>query len=258
MLYAASLEQLFNSTLGPAFDKQSGDTFTGFADGSDALASEIKGKVRKADVFISASPSVNATLQGPANGNWVSWYASLATAPLVLGYNPHSRFASQIRSRPWYDVIDLPGFRVGRSDPATDPKGKLTVTALKDAESTQGATGLASVLSSTSNVFPEESLVGELQSGQLDAGFFYSNEAKAAGIPTVPLAPISLGASFTATVVNRAPHPGPAAAFVAFLYSAQGQRILSQSGLALASPPKVSGSTAAVPPGLRSALNLKQ
>ena len=45
-------------------------------------------------MFVSASPAVNATLEGAANGNWVSWYATFATTPLVLGYNPTSKFAA--------------------------------------------------------------------------------------------------------------------------------------------------------------------
>ena len=256
VLYAGSLAHLFESTLAPAFDKSSGDSFTGFAAGSKELASEVKGKVRRADVFLSASPKVNATLEGSANGDWVSWYASLASAPLVLGYDPHSAFAARIRTQPWYDVIDLPGFRVGRTDPSLDPKGALTVEAIHQAEGIAHAPGLAAVVDSTSNVFPEESLVGELQSGQLDAGFFYTNEAKAAGIPTVSLAPVHVGASYTVTVLARAPHPAEAAAFVAYLYSAAGRRILEASGLDVAPRPHVTGDAGAVPPALRTVLGV--
>jgi molybdate/tungstate transport system substrate-binding protein len=255
VLYAASLEHLFESTLGPAFDKSSGDSFTGFAGGSEELASDIKGKVRQADVFLSANPKVNARLEGTANGDWVSWYSTLASAPLVLGYNPHSRFAARIKSQPWYDVISLPGFRVGRTDPHLDPKGQLTVEALREIEAKEHV-NLAPVISSTTDVFPEETLVGELQSGQIDAGFFYSNEAKAAGIPTVSLAPVALQASYTVTVVNRAPHAAEAAAFVAWLYSPAGQRILARSGLNLPGHPQVAGDTAAVPRALRSVLGV--
>ena len=32
------------------------------------------------------------TLEGTANGDWVSWYAAFATSPLVLGYYPKSNF----------------------------------------------------------------------------------------------------------------------------------------------------------------------
>jgi molybdate/tungstate transport system substrate-binding protein len=254
VLYAASLQQLMNTTIGPAFTKASGATFSGFPAGSSELANQIKGHVRTADVFLSASPTTNASLEGPANGDWVSWYTSLASAPLVLGYNPHSRFVHALTTQPWYQVIDQPGFRVGRTDPTLDPKGQLTVKAIQQAEPLPGASGLSSVLASSSNVFPEESLVGNLQSGQLDAGFFYSNEAKAAGIPTVLLHPVDLSAAYTVTVVNRAPHEQAAVAFVAFLYSSTGQTIMRNAGLTLASPPALTGPADAVPAPLRPAL----
>ena len=257
VLYAASLEHLMATGIGPAFDAASGASFTGFAGGSDALANEIKGKVRQADVFVSASPSVDSGLEGSANGGWVRWYASLASAPLVLGYNPRSRFAAQIepgpKSRPWYEVVTEPGFLLGRTDPKLDPKGRLTAKAIEQAETAAHAPRLAGVLTSTSSVFPEESLVGELQSGQLDAGFFYSNEAMAAGIPTVPLSPVHLSASYTVTVVERAPHEAAAVAFVGFLYSPAGQRVLAAAGLVLAAPPAVVGPVSAVPLALRGA-----
>jgi len=55
-------------------------------------------------------------------------------------------------------------------------------------------------------VFPEETLVGRLQAGQLDArAFFYANEAKEAGIPTVTLGAIQLAATYTVTVLDKAP-----------------------------------------------------
>ena len=72
VLYAASLENLMNTRLGPAFEKATGDSFSGYPAGSKELASDIKGKVRRGDVFISASPKVDATLRGAANGDWVS------------------------------------------------------------------------------------------------------------------------------------------------------------------------------------------
>jgi molybdate/tungstate transport system substrate-binding protein len=42
--------------IGPAFDKATGDTFQGFAGGSTELANQIKGQLRRGDVFISANP----------------------------------------------------------------------------------------------------------------------------------------------------------------------------------------------------------
>ncbi|HET6963915.1 MAG TPA: extracellular solute-binding protein [Acidimicrobiales bacterium] len=240
VLYAGSLVTLMDHHVGPAFQAATGLTLSGVSGDSGSLAGEIKGGTQQGDVFISASPSKDQILEGPANGDWVGWYANFATSDLVLGYNPHSRFASQLRSSPWYDVVTRPGFLLGRTDPSTDPKGKLTVTALADAAAQGAPTGPLS--KSTSNVFPESTLVGRLQSGQLDAGFFYAVEAASAGIPTVPLTGIaSLQAHYTVTVLNRAPHPAAAAEFVRYLLGPQGAAELAREGLTVARPIDVSG-----------------
>src|SRR5271169_4606088 len=78
VLYAGSLLDLMQRQIGPAFARATGYTVSGFSAGSTALASEIKGGTQQGDVFISASPAVNTTLEGSANGNWVSWYAAFA------------------------------------------------------------------------------------------------------------------------------------------------------------------------------------
>ncbi|HTZ01983.1 MAG TPA: substrate-binding domain-containing protein, partial [Xanthobacteraceae bacterium] len=62
VLYAGSLVNLMEHGIGPAFDKASGDTFQGFAGGSNKVANEIKGKLRQGDVFVSANPKVNDSL----------------------------------------------------------------------------------------------------------------------------------------------------------------------------------------------------
>src|SRR5262249_60550123 len=100
---------------------------------TSSLATMHKGMFRQWDVFVSSSPSVNKTLMGPSNGNWVSWYVTFANSPLVIGSNPHSRFAADLKTKPWYEVITEPGIHIGRTDPATDPKGKLTEMALAQA-----------------------------------------------------------------------------------------------------------------------------
>lgn len=84
-------------------------------------------------MFISANPSVNARLQSAANGNWVSWYVTFACAPLMIGYNPGSKFAADLKSKPWYQVIAQPGFKLGTTNPQVDPNGKFAQQALTDA-----------------------------------------------------------------------------------------------------------------------------
>ena len=126
-LYAGSLVNLMEHGIGPAFDKATGNQFQGFAGGSDLLANQIKGKLRQGDVFVSANPKVNDSLMGEANGNWVSWYIAFAQSPLVIGYNASSKFAKDLRTKPWYQVLQEPGIRIGRTDPKLDPKGRLTM-----------------------------------------------------------------------------------------------------------------------------------
>ena len=253
VLYAGSLVTLMEHTIGPAFQSATGYTFSGTSGDSGTLANDIKGKTVQGDVFISANPSKDQLLEGTANGNWVSWYASFATSGLVLGYNPHSKFAAQLQSQPWYNVITQPGFLLGRTDPSTDPKGKLTVTALDDAASTDSAS-TKSIESNSATVFPETSLVGRLQAGQLDAGFFYAVEAAAAHIPTVPLAGIpTLKAEYTITVLNNAPDQAAADSFVGYLLGSQAGPVLTQDGITLVKPAQVTGTPPANLQGILSA-----
>ncbi|MEY9858632.1 molybdate/tungstate transport system substrate-binding protein [Catenulispora sp. GAS73] len=242
--YAASLANLMEHDLGPAYDKATGGDFQGNAAGSTQLVSEIKGKVKQADVFISASTDANTGLIGDANGGWETWYATFATAPLVIAYNPNSKFAADIKSKPWNQVITESGFKMGSTDPKLDPKGKLAAQALtKD-----------NLPASAVQVFPEEQLVGRLQSGQLDAGFFYSSEAAELNIPTVPLGDIHLQATYTVSVLNKAPDADAGVAFVQFLLGDAGKALMTKHGLQL-QPIKVTGTAGSVPAPLQSLLN---
>ena len=243
VLYAGSLVDLMTNDIGPGFHSSTGYTFTGTSGDSGSLATEIKGKTVVGDVYISANPSKNTGLEGAANGNLVSWYALFATSPLVLGYNPNSKFAQDLKTEPWYKVLAMPGILVGRTDPATDPKGVLAVTALNDAATTFSEPALKTVATESSDVFAENTLVGRLQAGQLDVGFFYGVEATAAKITTVPLTgvPSTLEAKYTITVLNDAPHTAGADAFVEYLLGPEGTAALAKEGLAIMKPLSVSG-----------------
>ena len=98
VLSAGSLQDLMQQQIGPAFTKATGYTLNDTSMGSDALASGIRGGTLQGDVFISASPAVNATLEGSVNGDWVSWFSRFATSPLVLGYNPSSAYAHELKT----------------------------------------------------------------------------------------------------------------------------------------------------------------
>ena len=236
--------------LHPSFERATGYGFQGFGGGSTELANEVKGGVRRGDVFVSAAAAADKALEGASNGGWVSWYASFMASPLVLAYNPQSSFGHQLRSgRPWYRVLAEQGIRVGRTDPKLDPKGVLTTEAIAAAAHKLHDPGLLRAESSF-ETFPETSLVGRMQSGQLDAGFSYAVEAKTANLATVPLTPAYKYAEYTVTVLNRAPNPAGGAALVRYLLNAARRYTLQKNGL---NPerPRLSGSRAAVPAGLR-------
>jgi molybdate/tungstate transport system substrate-binding protein len=286
VLYAGSLVTIMEHQISPAFDKATGYTFAGEGKGSTALAVEITGHLRTPDVFISADPKVNTTLMGAANGNYVSWYMTMARTELVIGYNPNSRFAADFQaaangSKPWYQVLEEPGVRLGRTDPELDPKGVSTILMFDLAQQYYNQPGLEQkVLGSDENasqVFPEEELIARLGAGQLDAGIFYLNEVKAAHIPYITLPDqINLGnpadASnyatvqwtdpktskvhkgapiiYTITIPSTSKNMAGAIAFVNFMLSSQGQSILTADGV-LSTPIKLTGAMNAVPQQLR-------
>lgn len=263
VLYAGSLVNVMEGQIGPAFAKATGYGYEGFGAGSTAVANQIKGKLKQGDVFISAAPSVNKTLMGSGNGNWVSWYGEFASAPLVIGYNPNSKFASAFKTKPWWTVLTMPGLLLGRTDPVLDPKGVLTIQFINRASKTLGMPNLfAQTLVSNENtaqIFPETTLLGRLEAGQLDAGFFYSIEAKAANIPTVvPPLGSHYSARYTVTILNNDPNSAGALAFVRFLLGPQGTAILKQDGFQLLSDDEVGGVKSSVPASLRPLFGTKK
>jgi molybdate/tungstate transport system substrate-binding protein len=262
VLYAGSLVNLMEHGIGPAFAKSGGGRFQGFAGGSNGLANQIKGRLRPGDVFVSANPRVNDALMGQANGDWVSWYVTFAQSPLVIGYNPSSRFAADLKTKPWYQVLQEPNIRIGRTDPKLDPKGKLTVTLLDKAAKIYKLPDLPTqVLGAPDNpaqIFPEEVLVGRLQSGQLDVGFFYSTETADLKIPAITLAPgTALSAHYTAAVLRDAPNQPGAERFLVFLLGARGRELMHQHGLDVVKP-SVGGDAQKVPASVGSVLDAAQ
>jgi len=262
VLYAGSLVNLMERSVGPAFEKETGLRFKGYAAGSNKIANEIKGGLRRGDVFISASPKVNASLMGDANRNRVTWYVNFAESPLLIGYNPKSRFANDFRTRKWDQVLLEPGLRIGRTDPKLDPKGAFTVELMtKAAELYHQPDLVEKTLGAPENpaqVLPEETLVGRLQSGQLDAGFFYSTETSDLKIPAIHPAPeLKIKANYTLTILNDAPNSAGAVRFVNFLLSAEGRKLLAEHGVDVVRP-VVAGNAQTIPASVQAVLDAAQ
>lgn len=283
--YAGSLVNLMEHKLGPAFDRATGYTFQGRGAGSTALANQIKSKLIEPDVFISASAASYKPLEGAANGNIVRWHITFATTSMVIGYSPRSPYAARFQaaasgSVPWYQALETPGLRLGRTDPKLDPKGVNTLYTLQLAEQYYRLPGLEAKLigaaENSAQIFPEEELVARLTAGQLDAGFFYANEVKDAGLPLITLpAQINLGdptlasayaqasyttsagvtqhgapITFSVTIPATARNQAGAQAFVAYLLGAQGRATFAADGFT-ATALTLTGDDAQLPAALR-------
>lgn len=283
--YAGSLTNVMEHRIGDAFTLDTGYPFQGKGAGSTALANQIASKLIRPDVFISASAAAYAPLEGDAHGNLVRWHLNFAATTMVIGYNPKSSFAAQLQAAAsgatlWYAVLQTPGLRLGRTDPALDPKGVNTLYTMQLAERYYAQPGLAHKLlgadDNAAQIFPEEELVARLGSGQLDAGFFYLNEVKDAKLPYITLpAQINLGDPTQATYYAQAHYTTPqgkrqtaapivysvtipatvqntagAVAFVRYLLNGGGRAILTADGIALI-PPVLVGDRSALPTDLK-------
>jgi molybdate/tungstate transport system substrate-binding protein len=239
---AGSLDTLMTKSVGPAFHAATGYTLVDTSHGSGTLASDIKNKVAVADVFVSASPAVDATLMGSANGNWVSWYAAFASSPEVLGYYPKSKFAQDLKTMPWYKVITLPGFRLGRTNPTQDPGGVLAAKALEETATAQHLPALKTLATESSDEYAEDPEEADIQTGQLDGAFMYEADAISQDSPFVALTGTSLAGDYTITLVNKAPHLAAAEAFIKFLLGPTGQAEMTADKFNIVSPATVTGS----------------
>jgi molybdate/tungstate transport system substrate-binding protein len=249
---AGSLDTLMTKSVGPAFHAATGYTLVDTSHGSGTLAADIKNKTAVADVFVSASPAVDSTLMGSANGDWVSWYAAFAASPEVLGYYPKSKFAKDLQTMPWYKVITMPGFRLGRTNPSQDPGGVLAAEALEQTATAQNLPALKTLATESSDEYVEDPEEADIQTGALDGAFMYEADAISQDSPFVALTGVNLAGDYTITLVKNAPHMAAAEAFIKFLLGSTGKAEMTADKFEIVSPPKVTGS--GVPGGLASVI----
>jgi molybdate/tungstate transport system substrate-binding protein len=180
---------------------------------------------------------------------------------MVIAYSPKSALANafasagQTGAMPWYQILQQPGIRFGRTDPATDPQGRNIIFAMQLAESYYKQPGMAAkILGDTVNaaqIFAEPTVEARLQSGELDAASAYRIQPGPFGLPFIQLPDeINLGnqsmhdayqaAALTlngktyhpqalvyyAAAIAGAPHTDKAAAFVQWFSSSEAQAIL--------------------------------
>jgi molybdate/tungstate transport system substrate-binding protein len=282
--YAGSLVNLNENLVGPAFASGTGYTYLGKSAGSGAIANQIKGKLATPDVVEFADPAVNTTLMGSANGGYVSWYFTFATSQLVIGFDPRSSVAKgfvqvQQGKLPFYRALQQKGVKIGRTDPNIDPKGYRTIWMANLTQRAYHLKGfehrLFGAAENPSQVFPEQTLVARMVTGQVNAGVFYLSEVKDLGIPYITLPPaVNLGSkkfakeyatqrftmssgqtvigapiAYTITIPSTVKNEAGAEAFVRFVLSSRVRAISSAHGL-LPVKITVNGDRTAVPAAL--------
>jgi molybdate/tungstate transport system substrate-binding protein len=195
ILYAGSLAAVMERGVGPAFSKATGFAYQGEAQGSVGAAQMIHDHLRTPDVFISADPLVNVNiLMGPGNENLVKWFTVVSSSQLVLAYNPQSKFAEKFKEveagkTSWYELLESGKVRFGRGDPAIDPKGYRTLFLFDLASKHYGRPEIPKLLGELGHVFPEVTLMAQVESGQLDAGIFYKHELYGHKLQVITLPP---------------------------------------------------------------------
>ncbi len=148
------------------------------AGGSVACARKITELDRECDVMASADYRV---IDNMLIDEYANWNCVFATNQMVLCYVPESRFASEVNSGNWYEILGREDVEWGHSDPNADPCGYRTLLTLQLTEDYCNHPGLYQNLidgRNIANIRPKSvELISLLQSGHLDYAFEYLSVA---------------------------------------------------------------------------------
>jgi molybdate/tungstate transport system substrate-binding protein len=267
--YAGSMGVVMDRFLGPEFGKTNSAQYEGIGQGSYGLARLLAAKQIQADVFVSVTDGPIRVLE---KAGLVDRAVPIASTQMVIAYSPKSRFATQLKAAadgkpPWWQVLETPGLRFGRTDPTTDPQGRNIIFTMLLAQRYYRQPDLVSKTlgpyQNPAQIFSEPSLLSRLESGQLDASSGYQSATKSHHLPYI-LLPDEINLSnpamdaawyskahftmtlrtgkgatlspeplvFYAAVLKNAPDPSLAAKFVQLLQSPEGQKALQDNGYA--------------------------
>src|SRR5580698_3794419 len=205
--YASSLQYLNEKVAGPAFTKATGYKFSGFANSSGTLETDIASGEIAPNVF----ESVGGDNITPLEPKFTKWYVQYAGTSMVVAYNPNGKYASQFKAiadgkKPLKDLFTLlqtPGLKLGRTDPNIDPQGRDFIYMLELAQmhyklpkdTVSKILGTSDYgTSNSSQIYAESSLDSTLQSGQLDASSAFVTQAIELHLPYIKLpSAINLG-----------------------------------------------------------------
>jgi molybdate/tungstate transport system substrate-binding protein len=268
--YAGSMGVVMEKALGPSFAKANDVTYQGQGRGAYAMARLIISKQVPADIFVSITPGPMDLLKQAGLIDTAVPVAStsmvIAYNPKGKYGDAFKAAASgNAETDPWWKILETPGLKFGRTDPVGDPQGQNIIFTMLLAEKYYKQprleeTALGEVLNHD-QVFMEGNMLARLEAGQIDASSGYKSAVISANLPYVEL-PDEINLSnptdaanwydkvsfnvtgangkqetlkpqplvFYAAVLKNAPNPDVAQKFVAFMNSAEGQKLFADNG----------------------------
>jgi molybdate/tungstate transport system substrate-binding protein len=258
--YAGSMGSMMDGGVRPAIAKALGAELRGRAAGSTGLANLIVAGSIRPDVFISVTPGpMRIVLKAAKAQSGIP----IARTEMVIAYSPKSQYAAALSksgdsgAKPWWQILETPGFRFGRTDPNTDPQGLNIIFMMQLAARYYHQPDLVEkVLGPQINpqqIFQEPQVMARLQAGQLDASSAYKTQPAALDLSFISLpAEINLGSAlmekeyqqasvtlngktqqpaplvFYAAVLRDAPQPKLAGRLLAWLQGPEARQILAR------------------------------
>ena len=229
--------------------------------GSLVCARKVTELKKPCDILASSDYYVINELLIP---QYASWSIRFATNEIVIAFLEKSKYAKEINSENWMDVLQRKDVIYSRSDPDSDPCGYRTIFTFMLAEKYYKKPGLTEKMSSKDRDYirPKEvDLVALLESNAIDYMFQYKSVAIQHGLKYIELPKeINLSDSskndiyssvstdvagnmpgtkmkvtgdyinYSITIINDAPQKEEAVNFVDFLLSSEGMEILKKSG----------------------------
>jgi molybdate/tungstate transport system substrate-binding protein len=167
----------------------------GRAQGSSALAQLIVGGSIRPDVFIPVTPGPMLTV---LHAGKAAIAQPVAHTEMVIAYSPKSRFAPKLDGAAagkanWWEVLQEPGLRFGRTDPVADPQGRSIIfTIMLASRLYQRPDLVEKILGPVINekqILTEPTVQARLQSGELDAASAYKIQPGPFHLPYIHLPP---------------------------------------------------------------------
>lgn len=254
--YAGSMGSLMEGPIKSTVAQRLKLEMRGRAQGSSALAQLIVSGSIRPDVFIPITPGPMSTVLRAGKAETAH---PLAHTEMVIAYSPKSRFAPKFEAAAngkgnWWEILQEPGLRFGRTDPVIDPQGRNIIFTMMLAVKEYKQTDLVEkVLGPTINekqIFSEPTVQARLQSGELDAASAYKIQPGPFNLPYITLpkginlsgqsvhadhpdVSLSVGGKtytpepliYYAAVLKDAPNAKGAAAFTEWLKGDEGQAI---------------------------------